>query len=175
MPARRTAPLVVASATALAVAGALVFLTVRFAANNPDEVNLGKDVFELRARRLSAEIAERGPALFKDPLDRGREVYLQHLGTDPKKGWLAIRAYASEARLACLLQWRAGTRRFVDPCTKRSYPPDGDGLTTYPATVTGDTVRVDLRTARPARPAGVTTRSRAAPPPRRTPTPARSP
>ncbi len=132
---------------ALAAAVILVVFVVRFASQHPEEANLGSSVFRFDADRLAREIDQGGPSLFKDPLTRspGREVYIQHLGPDPARGWSAIRAYASQVRLDCLLRWDRERRHFVDPCTGLTYPPDGAGLTTYPATVSGDTVTVDLR------------------------------
>ncbi|MDP9072333.1 MAG: hypothetical protein M3N68_13830 [Actinomycetota bacterium] len=131
----------------LAAAVILVIFVVRFASQHPEEANLGSSVFRFDAERLAREIDEGGPSLFKDPLTRnpGREVYIQHLGRDAGRGWTAIRAYASEVSLDCLLRWDRERRRFVDPCTERTYPPDGKGLITYPATVNGGTVTVDLR------------------------------
>ena len=140
--------IVIASVTALALAAVMAFAVVRFAARNPDEVNLGPSVFRFKASRLAREIEERGPFLHKDPLDRGREVYIHHLGPDPNQGWLAVRAYASRESLDCLLRWAQAPRRFVDPCTGQSYPDSGEGLTTYPATVRDGVVSVDLRAPR---------------------------
>ncbi len=138
----------VGTLVALALAAVLMYAVVRFAARNPEQANLGPSVFRFQARSLAKEIDERGPVLLKDPLNRGREVYLQHLGGDPAEGWHAIRAYAEEPELRCLLKWENGPRRFRDPCTGQAYPADGSGLTTYPATVTAGTVSVDLRTRR---------------------------
>lgn len=142
----RQRAILVGSTVAVVTAALLLFLVVRFASQNPEKANLGSSVLRLNAERLANEIAERGPVLFKDPLNRDREVYVQHLGTDVTEGWLAVGAYASEVSLDCLVQWRASAKRFEDPCTKTTYPADGDGLTTYPATVVDGQVRVDLRT-----------------------------
>lgn len=144
---RRTRSVLVATAAGLALASLMTWLTVRYASERPDEVNLGSAVFEAgRADRLSRRIASGGPFLFKDPLNRGREVYLQHLGPNPEQGWLAVAAYAGEPRLECLLRWEAPAGRFVDPCTGRAYPADGTGLRTYPGRVDGDgVVVIDLR------------------------------
>lgn len=137
------------SLIALAFAGVLLFFVVRFASRNPDQVNLGPRVFLLgRATRLAREVKEDGPFLFKDPLNREREVFVQHLGEDPNAGWSAIRAYASQETLECLLRWERDSGRFVDPCTNQSYPATGEGLTTYPAQVERGLVSVDLRSTR---------------------------
>ena len=141
----RVRVVVVASLVAVALASAMLVAVVRFASRNPEQVNLGPSVFRFKASRLAREIEERGPSLHKDPLNRGRELYIQHLGPDPNSGWVAVRAYASRESLECLLRWEAGPRRFVDPCTGRSYPANGEGLTTYPATVRDGVVSVDLR------------------------------
>ncbi|HUP69407.1 MAG TPA: hypothetical protein VM142_06280 [Acidimicrobiales bacterium] len=147
--ARRSRAMVGGTLAGLALAALLVAVAVRYAAKNPEKANLGSSVLPIDADRVAKEVAERGPVLFKDPLNRDREIYVQHLGPDPDKGWVAVRAYASRISVDCLLRWDRSQRRFVDPCTKRSYPPDGEGLTTYPAPVTGGVVRIDLRTPRP--------------------------
>ncbi|HUR19036.1 MAG TPA: hypothetical protein VMZ51_08920 [Acidimicrobiales bacterium] len=141
--------LVVTTVAGLVIAALLVVVAVRYAAKNPEKTNLGSSVLSLDADRVAREVAERGPVLFKDPLNRDREIFVQHLGSDPDKGWVALRAYASRVSLDCLLRWNGSRRQFVDPCTKRAYPPDGEGLTTYPAPVAGGVVRIDLRTPRP--------------------------
>ncbi|MDP8976145.1 MAG: hypothetical protein M3N28_07265 [Actinomycetota bacterium] len=148
-PPKRGRLIVVASVVGLAFAVVLLFLVVRFASRNPEQVNLGPRVFRVGSTtRLAREVDERGPFLFKDPLNREREVYIQHLGEDPEAGWSGIRAYASRESIECLLRWEADQRRFVDPCTSQSYPADGAGLTTYPARVDRGVVSVDLRSAR---------------------------
>lgn len=144
----RARVMVVGSLVALAIVGVLVWVVVHFASENPDQVNLGSSVFRFNADRLAREVDERGPFLLKDPLNRGREVYVQHLGGDPGSGWLAVRAYASRQSVECLLRWEGAARQFVDPCTGRRYPAGGEGLTTYPARVEDGTVVVDLRSSR---------------------------
>jgi len=147
--ARRSRALVVTTVVGLALAAVLVLVAVRFAADNPEKANLGSSVLPLDAHRVAKEVRERGPVLFPDPLRRGREIYVQHLGEDPDTGWLAVRAYAAKVDVDCLLRWSRGRQAFLDPCTGRTYPPGGEGLTTYPAPVSGGVVRVDLRTPDP--------------------------
>jgi hypothetical protein len=157
---QRNQAIVVSSILGFAVAAAVVFLVVRYASSRPDEVNLGDRVFEVgRADRLARRITEqREPFLFKDPLNRERELYVQHLGRDSKKGWLAFEAYAPEAprELRCLLDWQPNERRFRNPCGQpTSFPEDGAGLVSYEAKVNdSNIVVVDLRTRTegPARP-----------------------
>ena len=136
-----------ATAVALAVSVAVVWSVVRFAADNPEEANLGDPVFTVgRAERLAREVDEGGPFLFQDPLSRGRgrNLYIQHLGDDPEKGWSAV-----EARLpgepGCAVTWSRQDDAFLD-CRGETHPADGGGLTTYAGTVENGQVRVDLRT-----------------------------
>jgi hypothetical protein len=136
---------VAGSVLGVVMTAVVVAVVVRYASRNPEDANLGPKTFRFRAERLAREIDERGPFLLKDPLDRGRDVYVQHLGQDAEAGWLAVRAYASKVSVNCLLRWEPEPGRFIDPCTGHGYAPDGEGLVTYPATVRDGTVSVDLR------------------------------
>ncbi len=147
-PPNRARVIVAGSLVALAFASVLVLVVVRYASKNPEQVNLGPSVFRFKATRLAQEVDKRGPFLLKDPLNRGREVYVQHIGDDPGAGWLALRAYASRQSLDCLLRWEAHAEQFLDPCTGQRYPAGGEGLVTYPARVEDGVVVVDLRARR---------------------------
>jgi hypothetical protein len=131
----------------------VLFLVVRVASQRPGNANLGDKVFEVGdAKRLAKLIQDdHEPFLFKDPLTSrpGREVYVQHLGDDYRKGWLAIEAYAPDAprELRCILTWDRSRDLFVDPCGAQGFPADGAGLRIYPAAVNErDRLVVDLRT-----------------------------
>lgn len=138
--------------TGLALTTILVLFTVRFASQRPDDINLGDKTFVVgRADRFAERIdSQRTPILFKDPLTSrpGRELYVQHLGTDEKIGWLAIEAYApGQRKLECILGWDRDEQQFRDPCSDQTYPADGTGLVTYPGKVDDRTaVVIDLRT-----------------------------
>ena len=148
---RRTRSVLIASVTGLALTAILVLFTVRFASQRPDDVNLGDKRFVVgRADRFAERIdSQRTPILFKDPLTSrpGRELYVQHLGTDEKVGWLAIEAYApGQRKLECILGWNRDEQQFRDPCTDQTYPADGTGLTSFPTRVDDDgKVLIDLR------------------------------
>ena len=88
-----------------------------------------------RASVLAGAVARDGPILLPDPLRHNRDLYAQHLGTDATKGWLAFEAHAPGASRRCQLRWEPAGRDFRDPCDGRSYPVDGAGLTSFPATV----------------------------------------
>jgi len=94
------------------------------------DVNLGDDFFNAgSARKRAAEIGERGPALFPGLLkaDEGY-IVLAHVGTDPLNGWRAFSAVREGVDVRCAVQWQPDTNKFVDPCTKTTYPADGQGL-----------------------------------------------
>ena len=147
----RTRAVVIASAVAVLVAAGLMWAVVRVASDRPDRANLGSRTFEVgKASALATAIRRDGPFLFKDPLTSGagRELYLQHLGDEARKGWVAIEAYAPGAprQIRCVLRWDTTRSQFTDPCGGASFPADGTGLTTYPAVVTTKgRVEVDLR------------------------------
>ncbi len=143
---QRSRTVVAATVLAVVLATVLGMLTLRFASRNPEKANLGSSVFRFEARSLAREVDRDGPFLLKDPLNRDREVYVQHLGDNPETGWLTIRAYASRVAIECLLRWDPRRREFVDPCTNRTYAANGEGLMTYPTKVEAGKVNVDLRT-----------------------------
>jgi hypothetical protein len=141
------------SLLAVAFGGLLLFFVTSFAARHPSDVNLGPSTFPVgKASRLAARVRDqRAPFLFKDPLtsSAGRELYVQHLGNDDKRGWLAFSAYAPNAphEVRCILQWSPSGLTFRDPCGGTTYPADGSSLQQYPTKVNAKgVVIVDLRT-----------------------------
>jgi hypothetical protein len=147
--------MIIGSLVAIVIAAVLLALVVRVAARNPDVANLGARTLAFQADRLSKEIAERGPVIFKDPLQRGsadNDLFVQHVGTDPDKGWVAVRAYAGEAKTECLLRWQQDANEFRDPCTGTAYPAEGTGLRAYSVSVAEGVVRVSIRADAAAQP-----------------------
>jgi len=146
---RRATPQRIFATALIALTGAaiVVFFTVNFVSDNPNEADLGAKVIRIRAERMAAEIAERGPAPFQDPVG-DRDVYLQHTGDDPEKGWVLVLAYPTghEGDKDSAVSWDAGREQFRSPCeADKRYPADGTGLTTFPAPVTDGKVVIDLR------------------------------
>jgi hypothetical protein len=133
---------------ALVILGIVLFLASR----DDIQVRLGDDRFQdYDAESGADEIASRGPILFPDPANRGRDIYLQHLGDDPEQGWFAFDARPLGEGRDCFLQWEPETRTFVDNgrCSRAfTFPENGEGLPQYPATVNDDgKVVVDLNSA----------------------------
>lgn len=135
---------VLLSLVAVAFAGTLMYLVVQYASENPDSANLGAGAVELDAKRTAERIDETGPYALQDP--RGdRDVYLQHVGDDPLTGWVLVLAYPpGEPDKKCAVVWDVKREQFEAPCSKRTYPADGSGLTTYPAPVQEGRVVIDL-------------------------------
>ena len=125
-------------------AGVLLFLVVLAATGPKSAEQASEATFRVgSAKRLATTVQRQGPLLFQDLLNRSRDIYVNHLGGEE---WRAFEAHAPGAPRRCVLQWRAPSRDFVDPCDGRTYPADGTGLTTYPARVDRDgTLIVDLR------------------------------
>jgi hypothetical protein len=147
---RKTA-LITATLLALLTAVLVVVFVLRLSRSPNARVQLGDAVFEVgQVRRLAPPIARQGPLLFPDLLRRGRTIYVQHLGSDDKAGWLAFEAHAPDAPAQCQLRWDGPRQQFVDPCDGHTYPADGTGLVHYPTVVkekkkAGMTLYVDLR------------------------------
>ncbi len=146
--ARRSVVVGVAAVVAgLALFAGLALLT----GSGRIQPNLGDEVFVAgRVDRLAANIEGDGPIAFPDASpQRGRDIYLQHLGATPEEGWLAFSAQAPGAERRCLLQWLAQEGVLADPCSATRYPADGQGLTQYPTKVEGGVVSVNLRSPAP--------------------------
>lgn len=144
---RKPTTVAVASLIAVVITALVLWWAVALASRNPEAANLGPEVFRFDAEDLADEIEDRGPFLLQDPLNRGRELYVQHTGSTPRRGWQAISAYASESDFDCLLTWSAEREHFVDPCTKKTFPADGSGLARYPVEVVDGKVEIDLKKA----------------------------
>lgn len=128
---------------ALVVVGGVILL----AGSGEVDVRLGDDVFLAgRVESLAVAVEHEGPIIIPDASpERRRDIYLQHLGPSAEEGWLALAAQAAGAGRDCLIRWQSDAREFVDPCTERRYPADGEGLTRYPTDVTAGVLSVDLR------------------------------
>lgn len=137
--------LVIVSLFGVFCAALLVVLVLQLAKSPDVKVQLGDEVFEAGRAKDLARSAGEHPLLFQ-ALVGNRDIYLQHIGADPKRGFHAFESYAPGAPRRCQLRWERGRRVFVDPCDKREFPADGSGLRSYPVTVTkAERVVIDLR------------------------------
>ena len=153
---RRGAGFATVAAAGVIAAGLIVVLLVQLASSNKIKSHLGSPVFNAgRAKFLADQIAapakdgRGGPLLFQ-ALVRQRDIYLQHEGADPAKGWLAFDAHTPGQPRSCVLEWLPASSRFRDPCTTTTYPSDGAGLPQYATSVnSAGNVVVDLNSAVP--------------------------
>ena len=132
------------------LAGVLVFAGVLVLSRQEGvEVRLGADEFSLRTDSAADAIARDGPVLYPDASpNRARDLYVQHLSPDPDEGWLAFAAQAPGAPRECQVQWDKADQSFLDPCSGRRYPADGEGLTRYAVRLDGDRLYVNLNDSR---------------------------
>jgi hypothetical protein len=126
------------------LAGLLLFFGVMQVIGSGDARSARTERFELgRADALADTVARRGPLLLPDPLGRGRDVWVQHLGGSD---WRTFDAHPPGAPSRCVVEWEAARRVFVDRCSGREHPADGVGLVTFPTEVNEDgRVVIDLR------------------------------
>ena len=126
------------------LAGLLVFLGVMKVIGSGNASSPATEKFELgKAESLAETVARRGPLLLQDPLGRGRDVWVQHLGGSD---WRTFDAHPPGAPTRCLVAWETGRRVFVDRCSGREHPADGAGLVSFPTEVNEDgRVVIDLR------------------------------
>jgi hypothetical protein len=123
------------------------------------QIALGNDRFDLGdAAKRASTIASHGPTLYPDLLVGGtRYIWVNHSGTDAlsQPSWHVFAAVPPGSDLHCAVQWKSGQEQFVDPCTGKTYPADGTGLTRYQVSITPDShVIVDLHTSTTSTTAG---------------------
>ncbi len=136
------------AAAALVVAVIIVVTLVELARSGSVKSHLGASTLNVgRADDLAVQVAETGPLLLPDLTGSTRPIWLQHLGGDPKLGWVGIQALNPGEKRTCVLAWQQADRTFRDPCTGVTYPADGAGLVRYPVTVLpSKRISLDLRT-----------------------------
>ena len=127
---------------------AVVTVFVALAASRGDvEINLGDERFEVGNAEEIIELIDEGdglPALFPDLVSRGRNIFVQHTGTDPEKGWVAFGAFDPDDP-RCGVEIDREAKTLVNACDRDvTYPLDGEGLRFYPATVEDGKVIVDI-------------------------------
>ena len=136
--------MVILSAAAGVVVAIVIFAGVlSLVGSGKAKSKLGSNVFNLGKAKNQAVIVDRnGPLLFADPLQKGRDIYVVHLGGSE---WTAVEVHPPGEAKTCTVKWIAATHTFHDPCGNRDYPADGTGLVRYKTFIqkNGDLV-VDL-------------------------------
>ena len=136
--------MVILSAAAGVIVAVVVFAgIVSLVGSGKAKSKLGTNVFKIGKAKDQAVIVDRhGPLLFADPLQKGRDIYVNHLGPNE---WAAVEVHPPGEAKSCTVKWNGQNHTFHDPCSGRDYPPDGAGLVRYKASIekNGDLV-VDL-------------------------------
>ncbi len=136
--------MVILSAAAGVIVAIVIFAgIISLVGSGKAKSKLGSNVFKLGKAKNQAEIVDRhGPLLFADPLEKGRDIYVNHLGGAQ---WAAMDVHPVGESKSCTVRWNGSTRTFHDPCSGKDYPADGTGLIRFKASIdkNGDLV-VDL-------------------------------
>jgi hypothetical protein len=136
---------------AVAVLALILFLAATVLSNrNSTELRLGDQTFQGgSAERLAKEIEDRGPILYPDVSgSKDRDVVLQHLGSNPNKGWYSFRAQPPDKGRECTWEWQADEQLFRAKCDPSlTAPANGEGLERYPVRVRDGKLDVDLNFA----------------------------
>ena len=114
---------------------------------NSTELRLGDQTFHAgNAEKKAALIAKSGPILYADVSGRkDRDMILQHIGTNPKKGWYAFLAAPLDKARDCTWVWKPTEELFRAKCdASLTAPADGRGLPQFDVTVRDGSIDVDL-------------------------------
>lgn len=127
--------------------GALGLATFALKDTRSPDLRLGDQQFSAGdAKGLAEGIRKDGPRLYGDVSGRKeRDMILQHLGPNPRKGWHAFLAAPVDKPRDCTWEWQASRRIFRARCDRSlTAPADGKGLPKFEVRVVDGRVKVDL-------------------------------
>jgi hypothetical protein len=129
------------------VLAVFVFAIPKLTESGTIEVKLGADKFALGNALVKAPDIDRdGPFLFSDAGSGQHDIYVQHLGADPRQGWSAFDARRPGKGRECPLDWNNTTKVFTDRCDGTTVAADGESLPHFPVEITSeDQILVDLK------------------------------
>ena len=129
------------------VAMGLAFLVAQAASRGDVDINLGDDRYNAgQVESIAEDIADHDglPLLYQDLVGGDRNIYVQHRGDDPTKGWVAFGAFDPDDP-SCAVQIDREATVLVNACDDDvTYPLDGTGLRYYPTQVEGNRLYVDI-------------------------------
>lgn len=135
------------AAVGVAVALILAFLVAQAASRGDVNIKLGDERFNAgQVESITASIADEGglPLLFPDLIGHGRNIYVQHLESGARQGWVAFSAFDPD-KPTCAVSIDRAAKILVNECDQRvTYPLDGRGLRYYPTRVEGNRLFVDI-------------------------------
>jgi hypothetical protein len=123
-----------------------LFLVAHLASKGDVTINLGDQRFDAGKVTNIATAIQRGnglPILYQDLVGKNRNLFVQHEGTDPAKGWVAFGAFNPD-NPACGIAIDRQTNTLVGDCDHKAYATDGTGLRHYPTAVENGKLFVDL-------------------------------
>lgn len=126
---------------------ALGLVTLALGGRNSADLNIGDQTFQAGNAEKKAElIEESGPILYADVSGRkDRDMILQHIGSNPEKGWHAFLAAPIDKSRDCTWIWQPDEELFRAKCDESlTAPADGKGLPQFPVTVKDGQLDVDL-------------------------------
>jgi hypothetical protein len=128
-PPNRTRIVILSAAAGVVVAIVIFAAVLSLVGSGKAKSKLGSNVFNLGKAKNQATIVDRnGPLLFADPLEKGRDIAVVHLGGSE---WIAVEVHPQGESKSCTVKWNVSTHTFHDPCSGRDYPADGTGLVRY--------------------------------------------
>lgn len=131
----------------VAVAIGLAFAVAVLASRGEVDIQLGDDRFDAgQVESIAARIERDGdlPVLYPDLVGRDRNLFVQHLDDNPRRGWVAFGAFDPDDP-SCAISLDRDARVLVNDCDESvTYPLDGTGLRFYPTTVDGNRLYVDI-------------------------------
>src|SRR5437763_1648703 len=104
--------LLVAGVAIVVVLGGLWAAAVLYSKQDSSKLSLGDQTFEAgSAKSRAKEVAQRGPFIVPDASPaHDRDIIVQHLGTNPNKGWTAFAAQPDGKPRECTWQWKASEK-----------------------------------------------------------------
>jgi len=130
----------------VAVALGLAFLVAQAASRGDVDIKLGDDRFNAgQIESIGAAIDKDGfPLLFQDLVRGERNIYVQHLERNIRRGWVAFGAFDPEDP-SCTVSIHRTAKVLINDCDPTiTYPLDGTGLRYYPTSVEGNRLWVDI-------------------------------
>ena len=131
----------------IVLAVALGLVTLAIGGRKSADVQLGDQTFHAgNAEKKAKLIATSGPVLYADVSGRkDRDMILQHVGSNPNKGWYAFLAAPINKPRDCTWVWKAGEDQFRAKCqTSLTAPADGAGLPHFQVKVKDGAIDVNL-------------------------------